>query len=183
MSNELNLGQLITTPQQRDATHIAVCPVTAGQRLAPATHVGFLDDGNELVGYSEDTIGIIDPFLGAAVKKGERCWLYLYPNTVTGMRHEWQHPAFPAAVVPVATTMDEKAASVAWLKSAAVALGVSYNEITSEWSPLTRGDYINNGETIRDRWCEMEEEFWRHHKIVTGRDTSEDERGGFTCSC
>jgi hypothetical protein len=39
-------------------------------------------------------IGIVDPFLDQPVRPGEEFWVFVYPNTITGMRHYWQHPAF-----------------------------------------------------------------------------------------
>ena len=73
--------------------------------------------------------------------------------------------------------------SVAWLKAAADRLGVSYVHLISEHSDLENDEYINNGEHIRDVWYEIQDEFWKHHKIVPGRDVPEHKRGGFTCSC
>ena len=92
--NVPNLGRLIDGDARRDAVHIAVAPVTAGQELRPGERVGFLADGR--VGAVGETIGIIDPFLTASVREGERCWLFLYPNTITSLRHVWTHPSFVA---------------------------------------------------------------------------------------
>lgn len=91
------LGELITSPAGRDAIHIAVAPVTAADYLEPGQHVGFCCKGNTtLVAALEDTelIGIVDPFLKARVEPGQQFWLFLYPNTITSLRHVWSHPAF-----------------------------------------------------------------------------------------
>src|SRR5438105_2038127 len=97
------LGQLIENgDRRRDAIHIAVAPVTAAERLAPGQHVGLVREGNlELVGPCDDNIGIVDPFLTEPVESGSRFWLFLYPGTITGLRHVWTHPAFAAVAAAV----------------------------------------------------------------------------------
>ena len=97
------LGHLIEDgDRRRDAIHIAVAPVTAADRLAPGQHVGLVREGDpELVGPCDCTIGVVDPFLTAADEPGRRFWLFLYPGTVTGLRHVWTHPAFTAVAAAV----------------------------------------------------------------------------------
>jgi hypothetical protein len=85
------LGKLIEGDERRDAVHVAVAPVTAGERLSPGQHVGFV---GERVGVAGRPIGVVDPFPTADVKEGERFWLFLYPGTITSLRHVWTHPAF-----------------------------------------------------------------------------------------
>lgn len=96
-----NLGQLAGDDARRDAVHIAVAPVMAGQDLVPGQHVGFgnsKDARTSTVVILERTrcIGVVDPFLSAPVRKGERFWIFLYPGTVTSLRHVWTHSAFSA---------------------------------------------------------------------------------------
>lgn len=93
------LGRLVDdTERRRDAVHVAIAPVTAAQPLRPGQHVGLIEEGNtELVGPTESPIGIVDPFLTDEIRSGQRIWLLLYPDSVTGMRHIWTHPAFSAA--------------------------------------------------------------------------------------
>ncbi len=89
------LGQLITNAdRRRDAIHIAVAPVTAAAVLTPGQHVGLVAGDNEQVGPTDLCIGIVDPYLRQTVEQGQRFWLFLYPNTVTSLRHFWTHPAF-----------------------------------------------------------------------------------------
>lgn len=98
------LGNLITDgDRRRDAIHIAVAPVTSGEALQPGQHIGFVPVGQiETVGLvdADSQVGLVDPFLTETVLPGQRFWLFLYPNTVTSLRHVWTHPAF-APKVPV----------------------------------------------------------------------------------
>lgn len=100
--NEPKLGELITDPTAaRDAIHIAIEPVMAVQTLFPGQRVGLRgfnkESGRYLVGDSDDLIGIVDPFLTLPVQRGQQCYLYLFPKTITSLRHSWSHPAFTAA--------------------------------------------------------------------------------------
>ncbi len=73
-------GKLVTDADaKRDAVHVAVIPMTAVRRMMP---------GEKMIN------GVVDPFLSEPVQVGQRFWLFIYPGTVTGIRHAWQHPAF-----------------------------------------------------------------------------------------
>ena len=92
---DLGLGRVITEPRHRDAIHVPVTPVTAAEDLRPGAHVGLRDGSTDEVYETGDgAVGVIDPFLREPVRKGERCWLLLYPGTITYLRHVWSHPAF-----------------------------------------------------------------------------------------
>ncbi len=96
------VGRLIEPGENalRDAIHLAVAPVEAGEELEPGQRV-VLAGGKAYVaaGVKTLSVGVVDPFLTSPVKKGDRFWLFVYPNTVMSLRHVWTHPAF-AAVVP-----------------------------------------------------------------------------------
>lgn len=97
--NEPKLGKIITDVVHRDAVHFALAPVVAGEKLYAGNHLLFSIEGNtELVVACTPrhikAVGIVDPFLVKPVKEGEQFWMMLYPGTITGLRHEWTHPAF-----------------------------------------------------------------------------------------
>ncbi len=97
MENVPVLGKLIEGVAHRDAVHIAVAPVVAGIPLKPGQHV-MVVDGQAFATILEDCIGVVDPFLQQDVKTGQRFYLFLYPNTITSLRHVWSHPAFKTRV-------------------------------------------------------------------------------------
>lgn len=94
------VGKLITDDnQRRDAIHVAVAPIKAGQRLPPGSHVTLNEAGEAIAphvyyGKTDETIGIVDAFLESPVEKGQTFWLFMYPQTITSLRHVWTHPAF-----------------------------------------------------------------------------------------
>src|SRR5206468_4648873 len=91
----IEIGKLITNEQEKDAIHIAVAPVIAHLDLNPGDHVGFVYDDKKTVGKSAfKKIGIVDPFLITPVKTGQKFWMFLYPNTITSLKHDWTHPEF-----------------------------------------------------------------------------------------
>lgn len=90
-----NIGELCKEDARRDAIHFAVAPVVSRERVRPGQRVGLVDGEATVCVNPDKYIGIIDPFLEREfVEAGERCWLLLYPNTVTSLRHVWTHPAF-----------------------------------------------------------------------------------------
>lgn len=96
---DLKIGHMIadSDERQKDAIHMAIAPVVASERLFPGDHIGFRGD---MVAVTPNPIGIVDPFLSGPVSAGAKFWMFLYPNTVTSLRHDWQHPGFPAQEQP-----------------------------------------------------------------------------------
>ena len=86
---ETKVGELASPDHKRDAIHVPVVPMRA---------VGVLQPGQRL------RDGVVDPFLREPVQPGQWFYLFLFPGTVTSLRHVWTHPGFPdeAAAVPVA---------------------------------------------------------------------------------
>jgi hypothetical protein len=94
MNEAPKLGQLAPPDARRDAIHIAVAPVEAAETLRPGQKVGLDAWGRAYVG--GQTVGIVDPYFDGLVRPGERFWLCLLPDSITGLRHVWSHPAFKA---------------------------------------------------------------------------------------
>jgi hypothetical protein len=97
----LKLGLIIEAGREafRDAAHIAVAPIKSGaSRLSAGDHVKLAADGRAITTAGEDTIGIVDPYLHTIVHENDTFWLFLYPGTITNLRHSWSHPAFAEEV-------------------------------------------------------------------------------------
>src|SRR5882724_12030884 len=101
MSNETKLGTIPKGNEGRDAVHVAIVPMCAATHLAGGSPVK-VNAKNEAEPCSvEDAIGVVDPFRpqDQSVAKGSWFWLCLYPNTITGLRHVWEHPCFPKSEI------------------------------------------------------------------------------------
>jgi hypothetical protein len=95
-----NIGELCTEDARRDAIHIAIAPVVSRQPLQSGDRVALDERGTAFCVEENDSraIGIVDPFLRTQVQRGDKFWLFLYPNSITNLRHVWEHPAFKAKV-------------------------------------------------------------------------------------
>jgi hypothetical protein len=179
--DKLNIGQIITiTPQFRDAIHIAVAPVIAKYDLHAGQHVGFYKDSKEEVCPSEKPIGIVDPFLKVRVKKGDRFWLFLFPYTITSLRHNWTHPNFETDFPPTG-----EGHAIAWVTRFADKIGYTYDSLMRAAERYEEsGDYTydnNMGYQYADGgdWSI----FWEHYQTITGRVVELEDKEFFTCAC
>ena len=184
--DNLGLGKLITTEQQRDAIHIAVAPVTAYAVVQPGQHVDA--QGGPGLPY----VGIVDPYLRQDVHPGDSYWLFLYPNTVTSLRHEWTHPAFTSEVQSPESTATRyagseiRAESEKWLREYAKRLKPyesveeAYKNLIEELKVKELHGHGTDLYTLSD--VEDADELERHAEIVLGKriDLTKFE---FSCAC
>jgi hypothetical protein len=179
-----SLGKLLSGGQgERDAVHIAVAPVVAAMAMPPGAPVVLTEDGRATEAEEDVTgIGVVDPFLADGPDEGDRFWLYLTPGSITSLRHDWTHPAFPA-VAPLRSALAEPPeviASKAWLRERAEPEGLSLSRVLEV---AESGDSL----TIYGSDCHLQtdDEFWRHVEIVTGRKFDKNHRSNvyFSCSC
>jgi hypothetical protein len=95
------VGKLLDSSSGRDAIHFALAPVIATCELVPGQDIGVWNGVRAHPG--EPFVGIADPFLKENPRKGDRFWCFLYPGSITNLRHIWQHPAFTIKVPEVPT--------------------------------------------------------------------------------
>jgi hypothetical protein len=210
----LALGEIIPANAnvQRDAIHIAVAPMFIGDddRASPGDEVQIMDGTTDHVvvvrdreHYGGNPIGIIDPFLKLDwksgqwnLKKGDRVWVYLFPNTITGLRHDWTHPLFERAERRVAVTKEDGAKGEAelWLRQFAARWNFDYDELISKASDVKGNTDTYGGPYIvamgrdlhhRSELGEDHDLFWKNLSILTGKEFGQDdiENMGWSCSC
>ena len=167
------IGHILSGTYERDAIHIAMAQVVANERLNAGEHIGFVKGSTKLV-TAEDThefIGIIDPFLTRSVKAGESCWMMLYPNTITNLRHAWEHPAF---------TTIEQSDSETYLRDFCDAEGITYAALIDAFKHDNWGEYV----TIKDQDMhgEISKDVLYHATNILGKEIVGNPTY-FSCSC
>lgn len=180
---QFTIGTIHQAAYERDAIHIAVMPVYASEALKPGQHIGFCEGGYHVTASPPEPyklIGIVDPFLPKEVEKGQRFWMMLYPNTITGLKHVWSHPAVAADGRGVGS------ASEKWLRDFADSVDADYHEMmhvaASHCDPGRQwGEYLIEG----GKWegQTTPDEFWTHYAAVTGKTPTNGPRGIFSCAC
>jgi hypothetical protein len=185
MKHEVELGKLIESLQQRDAVHVAVAPVMAAEELYPGQHIGFVEGTNEQVRGVARLIGVVDPFLENNVLPGQRFWMFLYPNTITGLRHDWSHPAFNSeASNPTGDLNFDAACIVARMcgKTYEALMDDAYRCVGNGTNKY--GDYImDNSERYKGVGYDLWKQFWKHYEQVHDVKLEEEYDAPYTCSC
>lgn len=185
------LGRTPPPTANRDATHVAVVPMVAGTELRPGEHVGL--EPSSVDGLMRAAamapaacIGIVDPFLSGPVHAGDRFYLCLYPQSVTGLRHVYKHPTLDAAE---GSADSRRADSERWLRAfcdasdcpgyeAVIGKAMEHQSRGADWDD--DGEYLHwNGS---DAHGEIPSEFWEHFEVVTGVKPTRRARA-FSCAC
>jgi hypothetical protein len=182
----------------RDAIHLAVEPVIAGEMLGAGARIK-ITDGKAYAEYTDAAIGIVDPFVAGPVRPGDRFWLVVLPRTITSLRHVWSHPLFPeepassyhADADEHYVADDPKSSSERWIADFAAKIDQTVPRLmraAEDWLESREGggwgDYTyDNTEAYKDHWDKFPE-FWKHYEIVKGVEVPEkDKESFFTCSC
>lgn len=185
------LGTIIDENQKRDAIHLAVEPVVAGEYLHPGEHIT-VKNGTAHKTKTGEGLGIVDPFLKKKVKPGERFWFVMYPRMVHSLRHVWTHPEFPDEVTVSKVGKEE---SEKWLRNYCARNDCpDYEElmelIDKGSTPSSDPEYYSDNKVYddyiqingSDAHASIPPEFWVHAEIVLGRKL-EKKPSYFSCSC
>lgn len=185
MSGDIGIGKLIDQERGRDAIHVAVAPVVAAYPLLVGSHVCILPDGK--AGYGSGSIGIVDPFLSTAPKAGDRFYLFLYPGSITSLRHEWVHSAFQDAVPVKEQPRPDKAFAESWLRQYAARVNKHYEPERAYHTLLTdlgQGTITYHGTEMHSRSELLDgEELRRYAEVVLGKSIDFGNFEYFSCSC
>lgn len=180
--NQLGLGQIITTEQSKDAIHVAVAPVESDELLKPGVHVRLTASGKAVETNRASAIGVVDPFLNARVQKGERFWLFLYPGTITSLRHDWSHPAFEGTPEPTQAKLDDNVSkSRKWLEAFAADFGADVDALINAANTGNASRVCGSKRSFNEQ--AHEPEFWEHIETVTGQRFGSEHREKICFSC
>lgn len=176
--SDITLGLLIEvgSDPKRDAIHVAVAPVTSDEKLQPGEHVALVPGtSNKVQTSTSNRIGIVDPFLRRPVEPGQSFWLCLYLKTVTGLRHDWSHPAFKDE----ASAQPDYKVSEDWIRGYCNEHGLLYQSLMETIANGSMEYHVGDNEQDPPP-----AEFWDHYEIMTGcKKHPGRENFYFTCAC
>ncbi len=180
------IGTILTEDYKRDAIHIAMFPAISAEILWRGDYVALENSREDLVfkvlPSDKRCIGMVDPFVNDRINPYQKFWVFLLPNTVTSLRHDWTHPAFVKEVR--VDNVPTRGASELWLRSFLDnADAPGYDEVMrviedqdGSWDP----DYLHFQNY--DAHGEIPTEFWEHVENVLGY-APKHKPSYFSCSC
>lgn len=191
---DLKLGEIIEADRvvERDAIHIAVIPLEAHDEIDRGAFIRLKLNGKATQCEGDESIGVADPYISDwCIEPGQKFWACLKPGSITSLRHEWTHPAFPAAALTldpnsiagqVARKLGETE-SERYIKDEGVEIDLTFEEMLQVARDYAKnGNYHNTGSNeaqLRDA-----AQFWKHYEIVTGEKVPNSSKDSFfSCSC
>lgn len=187
------VGKKLPEYVERDAIHIAVLPVVLGPPVLDiylsGDPVRFIGDSTILVTqcdeHDSNSIGIIDPFIKEPPKEGDRVFVFMYPGTITGLRHQWSHPMVNDDTTPRSDLSALRRVSELWLREFAARWCFDYDELIR--------DAASSGHRVlcagRDMYGDLSDSekamFWNHLSLVVGKVIDEEHREAtiWRCAC
>ena len=178
------LGKIHEYTEYRDAIHLGVEPVEAGEKLLAGEHIG-IQGGKAFRANNPNNIikpvGIVDPFLIKPVSKGQRFWLVVYPREITSLRHVWEHPDFPQSgeTLPEPTAEGMRKAHMLVGDDLGQAYKLLENWVVNQNNIIHDYDYASKitFEELMERmsdWAQGEEDSWHNGEMFEGAHISEE---------
>ena len=181
--NVPQLGHEAHGKEPRDAVHMAVVVCKTGQWLQPGVKV-VVRDGVAYEAKDGNHVGVTDPFMAGGVPKGKFVWVMLNPGSITSLRHEWTHPAFPVEAAkpdPKSSTAANKAAFDR-LSKIAKKVGKDGNWLMGRLDAYAAEGYAYvGGDDATETLNRYQDEIWGAWERITGKRRPGD--AYFSCSC
>jgi len=150
----------------KDAVHVAIVSLRAGQALKPADHITLNDEREAVRCDPSKSFGVVNPFVNGPTVRGTWFWGLLHMQEVPSVQHHWDHPEHSFA----APTTEPKRNK--YLSEFADKLGITYEALmaacqtcaikeqqTPYSAPLSQSDFDKAWEEDRyDIWSEWSEE-------------------------
>lgn len=188
MSNETQdkIGTILQQYEPRDAVHVAVFSAYCDYALNRGDRVKLVPGFNNKVIKSDDEgIGVVDPFLLTPVYEGQIFYVFMYPNTIISLNHNWTHPSFLKNEDPK-TNMGE---AEKWLRAFCLMNLADFDELIPavlECTNRSNGPHFGTDRGA-DLLREKDYEFWHYIEQYTGNKFSEDHRelvaNNTSCAC
>jgi hypothetical protein len=191
-----SIGRLLKDGEgERDCVHVAIMPAIAAEDMSRGAEVGLVYGTKNQIShkhkvYGLKSIGIVDPYFGLVnsenpgytnlIRKGQRCWVFLFPGSITGLRHQWILPAIDE--VQSASNEHEE-----WLRQFADKWNFDYDRMIEECQ--SEEGYVTAMGIDLHSASELdpgdEAKFWMHVSALTGKvfDKSHRQNFGWSCSC
>lgn len=192
------LGTIITPNEERDAIHLAVEPIMAGEKLQPGADVGIGADGKAYnllaarpdVVYPTKHLGIVDPFLADPVQPGEHFWLVVYPRKITSLRHVWDHPDIPEGRrKPLLKQTKDQMLNMLMLKLTEIGFCLEPRCTGDQlYEAMLDDGYVHFNDVDAHGRIELDSDCWHLYEQIHGERSRHDPRDGqdgvyFSCAC
>lgn len=127
---------LATKPTElgmKDAIHVAIVSVRAGESMAPGQHFT-MQDGEAVPANPKDSVGVVSPFLRSNVMRGDAFWGLLKMDEIESVKHVWDHPQFSFEVPKTEPSRNK------YIESYSEEFGVTYEELMEACSKYVNED-------------------------------------------
>lgn len=168
MINKRNvLGKPPLDLGDKDAIHVAIVAVRAGEVIKPGDRVGF-NEFNEAV-QDDDGPGVADPFRKSIVR-GDSFWMLLAQDEVPNVRHVWEHPSikFDPPTRPVVENRYLKLIADGFGLTVAQLMDACSNYVHHSTKTPYRGPLTE--EQLDEKWCDEKYDIWSEWADESGHE-------------